>query len=69
MYDNVMSDNILIGYYENKAIVSNELGDLFYFECPEKVIPIGSICDSELEDLGNLTEEEQCEIKRRFIEA
>ena len=29
MYVNVMSDNILIGYYENKAIVSNELGDFF----------------------------------------
>lgn len=68
MYDNIMSDNILIGYYENKAIVSNEFGDLFYFECPGKVIPIGSICDSELEDLGNLTEQEQHEIKRRFME-
>ena len=65
MYVNVMSDNILIGYYENKAIVSNELGDLFYFECPEKVIPIGSICDSELEDLGNLPEEEQKRMGRQ----
>lgn len=68
MHERILEDNILIGYYKDKAIVSSENGDLFYFDCPEGVIPEGSICDSGLNDLSSLPEEEQSEIRRRFSE-
>lgn len=66
MYENVLPDNIVVGYYGEKAIVMDEYGTLFYFECPEKVIPIGSVSDAEVKAVSELSEEEQMEIQRRL---
>lgn len=66
MLGKVVKDNIIIGYYGDKAIVEDEYGDLSYFECPENLIPVGSVTDAELLDLELLGKEEKNRILQRF---
>ena len=37
-----------IGYHKGKAIVKNELGELFFMECEEEVAPIGTVVTADL---------------------
>lgn len=63
---NYMKDNIIVGYYQDRAIVQNEDGTLYYFNCPENLIPIGAVADEGLLSLEFMEDEEREEILRRF---
>ena len=53
-----------IGYYKGKAIVKNEMGELFYMECEETIAPIGTVVTREtVMPIQELTNEEREEIE------
>lgn len=55
-----------IGYHKGKAIVKNELGELFFMECEEEVAPIGTVVTADLlTTIEKLPETEYQEIKKR----
>lgn len=59
IYDRVMSDNSVVTYINEigVAIVKNDLGDLYYFECEEEFAEPGTVVPVEdlrsIEDLNN----------------
>lgn len=49
--EKILKDNIIVGYYRDKAIVETEYGELYFFDCENDLIPVGSVTDAELETL------------------
>lgn len=47
-FEKIHNDNLVVGYYIDKAIVKNENGYLFYIECDENEAPIGTIADEDM---------------------
>lgn len=66
--EKILKDNIIVGYYKDKAIVETEYGELYFFDCENDLIPVGSVTDAELETLDKLEPAMQQEILRRFQE-
>lgn len=62
-YDNYL----VIGYYRGKAIVKDEMHQLYFIQCEEALAPIGTIVEKEsLEAVGHLRSEEQIEIEKIY---
>ncbi|NSD68962.1 hypothetical protein [Dorea longicatena] len=69
-FEVIHKDNLVIGYYIDKAIVSDEYGRLYYIECDENEAPIGTVADEDmLEDIDNLSEHEREYIIREYRES
>lgn len=66
--EKILKDNVIVGYYGDKAIVETECGDLYFFDCERDLIPVGSVTDAELETLDKLDTAMQQEILKRFQE-
>lgn len=61
--EKVIYENLVIGYYNGKAIVKNELGNLFYMECEEQIAPEGTVLENDvLTPISELSVQEQREI-------
>lgn len=59
---------LVVGYFEGKAIVKNQMGDLFYRVCEENEAPTGTITESDfLQKVETLSEEEQEEIRGIYL--
>lgn len=66
--EKVRNENLVIGYYNGKAIVKNEKDFLFFIECDECNAPEGMYVENEaLTSLGALPEKEQIEIREIFL--
>lgn len=53
----------VIAYINGKAIVSDELDNLYYTECEEEWAPVGyTVPEDSVEDISNLDAEEQKQI-------
>lgn len=62
-FESLNYENLVVGYYNGKAIVKNEESTLFYMECPEKIAPEGSVLQNEdIRPISELPEDEQIEI-------
>lgn len=66
--EKILKDNVIVGYYGDKAIVQAEYGNLYFFDCERDLIPVGSVTDAELETLDKLDAAMQQEILKRFQE-
>ncbi len=66
--EKILKDNVIVGYYGDKAIVETEYGDLYFFDCERDLIPVGSVTDAELETLDKLDAAMKQEILKRFQE-
>ncbi len=66
--EKILKDNIIAGYYGDRAIVETEYGELYFFDCEKDLIPIGSVTDAELKSLEDLDKDIQKEILRLFQE-
>ena len=66
--EKILKDNIIVGYYGDRAIVETEYGELYFFDCEKDLIPIGSVTDAELKSLEDLDKDIQKEILRLFQE-
>ena len=54
---------LVIGYYNGKAIVKSESGNLFYMECEEQIAPEGTVLENDaLTPISELSVQEQREI-------
>lgn len=68
-FEKIYNDNLVVGYYIDKAIVKNENGYLFYIECDENEAPIGTIADEDmLTSISELQKHEKDYISRVFGE-
>lgn len=66
-FERIHNDNLVVGYYIDKAIVKNENGYLFYIECDENEAPIGTIADEDmLTSISELPEHERDYLRRVF---
>lgn len=67
-FEKIRNDNIVIGFYKDKAIVENEENILFYIDdCDENLAPIGTVVDDDmLIPLFNLRNSEREIIERTF---
>ena len=60
---------LVIGYYQEKAIVKDEAGTLFFLRCEENEAPIGTVVTEQgLEPIEKLSEEEQEAIEEIYRE-
>lgn len=66
--EKILKDNIIVGYYGDRAIVETEYGELYFFDCEKDLIPIGSVTDAELKSLEELNKDIQREILSLFQE-
>ena len=66
--EKILKDNVIVGYYGDKAIVETEYGDLYFFDCERDLIQVGSVTDAELETLDKLDAAMKQEILKRFQE-
>lgn len=65
--ETVRSNNTIIGYYGNKAIVRNDLGELYFIECDGPHFAVGSVVtDEEIMSVSYLSKEEQLAIQKQF---
>lgn len=63
----VRGDNLVIGYYNGKAIIKNEDNFLFFIECEECHAPQGTVVENgALNSINELEREEQETIKKLF---
>lgn len=61
------NENTVVGYYQNMAIVQDELAGLFFIRCEEKALEIGSVVENSLLDsITLLPDEEQSIIRELF---
>lgn len=68
-FEKIHNDNLVVGYYIDKAIVKNKNGYLFYIECDENEAPIGTIADEDmLTSISELQKHEKDYISRVFGE-
>ncbi len=59
MNEYIVANNIIIGYFNGKAIVQNEWGQLFYYEMPEEFAEPGTVVATKyLTDIEQLDKEE-----------
>lgn len=59
-FESLNYENLVIGYYNGKAIAKNEQGMLFYLECPENIAPEGSVLDNaSVSPISDLDPEER----------
>lgn len=58
---------LVIGYFNGKAIVKNELYRLYFIRCEENEAPIGTVVPEELaEPIEKLSREEQEQIQQIY---
>lgn len=61
--------NIVVGYFQGKAIIRNENGFFFFIECEECHAPEGTVIENEaLTSIDNLSEDEKLMILDIFEE-
>lgn len=66
-YTEAYRDNEIIGYHNGKAIVINELGNIFYCEVPENLFNFGeTVHPNDLTPISELSVDEQKEIISLF---
>lgn len=60
-------DLLVIGYYNGKALIKDELDHLFFLECGCNEAPIGTIVEENgLKPISELAEEEQQRVSQLF---
>lgn len=66
-FERVYENYLVIGYYRGKAIVKDELHQLYFIQCEEDLVSIGTIVEKEcLETVKHLKPEEQMEIQKFY---
>lgn len=66
-YTEAYEDNEIVGYHNGKAIVINELGNIFYCEVPENLLGFGeTVHPDDLTSVDELPAEEQEKIISLF---
>ena len=65
--DMVRTDNVVIGYYEDMAIIRNEEDNLFFFYCGSDGMELGTVVENEyLAPITNLLPSQQKQILKKF---
>lgn len=69
MKDKFQKDNTIIAYIDDKAIVEDEEGELYYCDIPEDFVTIGeTMFENDLTPLSELSIMEQYNIKSQLSE-
>lgn len=70
MRNEFQTDNTIIAYIDGKAIVEDELGELYYCEMPEDFVTIGeTMFEEDLTPISELSIMEQYNIRSQLAEA
>ena len=66
--DSVRSDNVVVGHFEDMAIIKNEENELFFFYGSSDELELGMVVENEyLTPISNLTPLQQKQIKKQFL--
>lgn len=67
-FEMVTADNIVIGYYDDYAIIQDEYQRLYYIEMPEHYLDIGTVISSdEITSIEFLDSKIQRDIMLEFL--